>query len=451
MVRFAHENWQVTGVSRVSLTLASQAAALRPDLVRIGYFDAVTKIYRRLRDPSLLADAALLRSHLKRSTGYVKPLKVWKHRERSLRRSFHQLKRSATLGAERVKQSLWRHSFAEPVLTFERGDRMISLGGGWGALQAFAHVNGNADERRRPTEIIALVHDIIPLVMSSWPGTVDHRLFTHWLRQMLAMDATFLFYSLSTKNDFQSWCAAQGVETLKTRRFRLGDELIPSGRGAIRTEVQRLRDCPYILCVGSVAGRKNGANLIHALRMLREKRTDEPLPFLVMAGSTSRSELEKLVGGDPGLDTLVFINKPSDTELGFLYQHCRFSVFPSLYEGWGLPIGESLWHGKLCATSNCSSMPEVGGEACDYFDPTDSADIARTLERLIFNHQYLAERTADIDRTRLWSWRDSAIDLLRVLGEPPRVLPLDHKDDPLARGAEIPGSTTVFDNAHVAH
>jgi glycosyltransferase involved in cell wall biosynthesis len=441
MVRFAHEDWQVTGIARVSLTLAYQAAALRPDIVRIGYFDVVPQTYRLLDEPSLLADAARLRSHLKRSTGYVKPLKTWKHREQSVRRRFHQLKRSAAFGAERIKQSLWRHRFAEPPLTFEPGDRMISLGGGWGALQAFAHVNRDGG-RRSPPEITTLVHDIIPLVMPSWPGTVDPKLFTHWLRQMFARDATFLFYSRSTENDFRNWCAEQGIGRAKTRRFRLGDQLIASDGGAIRDEVRRLQNSSYMLCVGSVAGRKNGANLIHALRMLREKRKDKPLPYLVLAGSTNRSELEKLVGGDPGLDTLVFINKPSDTELGFLYRHCRFTVFPSLYEGWGLPIGESLWHGKLCATSNCSSMPEVGGEACDYFDPTDPGAIAHTLERLIFSDQYLAERTGAIDRTRLRSWRDSATELLDALGGPPRILATAQGDhgsvQPVMSSARVP-------------
>jgi glycosyltransferase involved in cell wall biosynthesis len=420
MVRFAHENWQVTGIARVSLTLAWQAFRLRPDIVRIGYFDAVTRTYRVLRDPTTVADASRLRSHLKQSTGYVKQLKVWKHRKRSFRLEYHRLNRWLAIGAERVKQLVWRHRFADPRLSFEAGDRLIFLGGGWGALDAFAYLNRDTADRDAATEIVALVHDAIPLVMPSFSGTVDQRLFTHWLRQMLASNATFLFYSESSGNDLKSWCARQGVERIPSRRFRLGDDLISSGGGPIREEVRCLQDTNYILCVGSVAGRKNGAKLILALRMLQITRRDRQLPALVLAGSTTHNELKEILGGDPGLDRLVHINRANDTELSFLYRHCRFTVFPSLYEGWGLPIGESLWHGKICATSNCSSMPEVGGPACDYFDPHDPQDIARTLEPLIFDDGYLAERMSAIDRSKLRSWRESADELIRILGEAPQ-------------------------------
>jgi glycosyltransferase involved in cell wall biosynthesis len=439
MVRFAHEDWQVTGIARVSLTLASQAFSLRPDLVRIGYFDTITQTYRALRDPTLLANTSRLRSHLKRSTGYVKQLKVWKHRQRSVRLEYHRLNRWLAIGAERAKQLVWRRRFADPQLSFVTGDRLIFLGGGWGALDAFAYLSRTTADRDTTPEIVALVHDAIPLVMPSFSGTVDQRLFTHWLRQMLAADATFLFYSENSGKDLKSWCAQEGVERMSSRRFRLGDNLISSADGPIREEVRRLRDTDYMLCVGSVAGRKNGANLILALRMLQAGRNDRQMPALVLAGSTTHTELKHIVGGDPGFDGLIHINRATDTELSFLYRHCRFTVFPSLYEGWGLPIGESLWHGKACATSNCSSMPEVGGPACDYFDPRDPRDIACTLEPLIFDDRYLAERMSAIDRSKLRSWRDSAEDLIRILGEPPQWSDLRPNGHPCAAPARQDG------------
>jgi len=55
------------------------------------------------------------------------------------------------------------------------------------------------------------------------------------------------------------------------------------------------------------------------------------------------------------------VENPSDEELAYLYKNSLFTVFPSYYEGWGLPIGESLWFGKPVVASNTSSMREVGG------------------------------------------------------------------------------------------
>ena len=82
-------------------------------------------------------------------------------------------------------------------------------------------------------------------------------------------------------------------------------------------------------------------------------------------------------------------------------------------------------------------MPEVGGKDCDYFDPHDPTDIARALERLIFDDVYLAKRTKAIDRSRLWSWRDSAADLLNVLSQPAEILDLRHNADGSRRLAPL--------------
>lgn len=59
----------------------------------------------------------------------------------------------------------------------------------------------------------------------------------------------------------------------------------------------------------------------------------------------------------------------TDSDLAMLYQKAYFTLFPSLYEGWGLPLAESLAHGKFCLASNSSSLPEVGGALVDYIDP----------------------------------------------------------------------------------
>lgn len=415
MVRFAHENWQVTGISRVSLTLASQAAALRPDMVKVGYFDAVTRTYRTLQDVALLASPDLLRSHLRRAVGHVKQLKVWKHRRGTFRYGYHRFNRELALTAERLKKLICYRSFVDPELKFQPGDRLICLGAGWSALDAFAHASGSDWKAGSSPEIVMLVHDLIPLIMPSMPGTVDERLFVHWLQRMMEMNATFLFYSSSTEKDFGAWCQGQGVPSIFARRFRLADELISFSGGTIRDEVRQLEHKDYMLCVGSIMGRKNGKTLIQALRLLQARYPGKPFPTLVLGGSTTRGDLETLLRGGTGEEDIILIDKPNDVELSFLYRHCRFTVFPSLYEGWGLPIGESLWHGKLCATSNCSSMPEVGGDACEYFDAKSFVDIARALETLIFDSRYLADRTSAIRRERLVTWRRSAELLLDAL------------------------------------
>ncbi|MGD0025830.1 MAG: glycosyltransferase, partial [Xanthobacteraceae bacterium] len=91
---------------------------------------------------------------------------------------------------------------------------------------------------------------------------------------------------------------------------------------------------------------------------------------------------------------IVLMPGLSDAELRQAYRCCLFTVFPSLSEGWGLPIAESLMHGKFCVASNRTSIPEVGGSLIDYFDPSNDDDALAKIERLLLDPGYLTAREA---------------------------------------------------------
>ncbi len=422
MVRFAYIGGPVTGIPRVALTLASQAYRLKPDQVTIGYFDAITRKYRVLADPGLAFDSDELCAHLKRSASFVKPVKFWKYKDSSIKSRYRTFARQLTLRMLRAHSDLFGASNPNREISFDRGDKLICLGSGWDSLELVSHLTSSG-VLQKIDEFIVLVHDLIPLLSRALPGVVDARLYRHWLQQILGTDASLLFYSSSSETDACDWLKKQGYLRFSSRRFRLGDELIAAAKDKdeVRKEVQRLSNEPFMLFVGSMNGRKNGLNLLRALRQLHGVSNGRRFPRLVVAGSSTPHDINDLCPDRSDLPDLVFVTKPNDTELAWLYSHCRFTVYPSLYEGWGLPVGESLWHGKICATSNCSSMPEVGGDDCDYFDPHDPTDMARVLQPLIFDEAYLQNKMANINRGRLKSWRESALDLLSVLDAPSNV------------------------------
>lgn len=86
---------------------------------------------------------------------------------------------------------------------------------------------------------------------------------------------------------------------------------------------------------------------------------------------------------------IKFLHDVSDEELEWYYSHCKATIYPSFYEGWGLPVGESLGRGKLCLASNATSIPEVGGDLVQYFDPTKPAELASLVERTLVDHQWV--------------------------------------------------------------
>jgi hypothetical protein len=96
----------------------------------------------------------------------------------------------------------------------------------------------------------------------------------------------------------------------------------------------------------------------------------------------------------------------SDPQLAELYRKCLFTLYPSIYEGWGLPVTESLCHGKVPLLSAVASLPEAGGDFAEYFDLDNCEDLVRKLERLIDDDDYRVRREARIRaefRPRNWS------------------------------------------------
>ena len=117
------------------------------------------------------------------------------------------------------------------------------------------------------------------------------------------------------------------------------------------------------------------------------------LPLLVLAGrlndpSGAFAATLKAIGAGAG--RIRFLKDPSAAELARLYAGCRFAVYPSFYEGWGLPVGEAACFGKVTAASNAASIPEVVGDLAVYFDPHDLDAMAAVLRRLIVDRDYLA-------------------------------------------------------------
>jgi glycosyltransferase involved in cell wall biosynthesis len=109
------------------------------------------------------------------------------------------------------------------------------------------------------------------------------------------------------------------------------------------------------------------------------------------------------------------VKGPSDRELAYLYKNCEFLAMPSLYEGWGLPVGEALSYGKTAVVSNTSSLPEVGLDLVEYCDPTSIDSIAEACLRLIADPDRRLALEQKIRESTLRSWDDVARDLVSAV------------------------------------
>jgi glycosyltransferase involved in cell wall biosynthesis len=132
--------------------------------------------------------------------------------------------------------------------------------------------------------------------------------------------------------------------------------------------------------------RKNHLLAFRAWRRLLDSLPAEQVPQLVFAGRIGPmvQDLLHQLQNSHNLDgKVVLAEDPDDNTLAALYRGARFTIFPSLYEGWGLPVSESLAFGKVCLASSGTSVPEAGGRFCLYHDPDSVSDAAGLYRRAI--------------------------------------------------------------------
>jgi glycosyltransferase involved in cell wall biosynthesis len=234
-------------------------------------------------------------------------------------------------------------------------------------------------------KIVACCYDLIPVLFPQYVvGEVAAHFRRYFSRLTWTSDLIFCI-SETTRADYAAVCTEMGAPVKPAVVIRLGDNT-PSGVGDISDEVRRICERRYILFVSTIERRKNHEVIYRAYHLLAAMGRSESLPKVVFVGMYGWG-VEDLMG-DIRLDPMtkglfVQLNHVNDAELALLYEHAMFCVFPSLYEGWGLPVGEALALGKAVISSGCGSLREVGGDLVIYVDPWSPAAWAEKIAELI--------------------------------------------------------------------
>jgi glycosyltransferase involved in cell wall biosynthesis len=175
----------------------------------------------------------------------------------------------------------------------------------------------------------------------------------------------------------------------------------------------------FLLAVGSLQPRKNLVRLIRAYSRLRSEREDFR-PQLVIVGRKLwlASEIFDEALQHRWADDMILTGYVADEELPALYRAARAFVYPSLFEGFGLPPLEAMACGTPVVTSDVSSLPEVTGGAALLIDPKDERALGNAMIEIVDNESLRAElREKGIDQAKKFSWRDAAERTLRLYHE----------------------------------
>ena len=174
---------------------------------------------------------------------------------------------------------------------------------------------------------------------------------------------------------------------------------------------------PFILYVGNYYPYKNIERMVRAYA--KSEAFERGVKFVIVGGTDYfRQQLEDLVDSLGLNQAVIFAGRVNDDQLAALYQHAELYVFPSLSEGFGLPGLEAMTHGTPVLSSNASCLPEVYGEAADYFDPLDVMNMRTKLDALLNDPKRLKELSvAGFSQSSHFSWSQMARLTLAVYKE----------------------------------
>ncbi len=250
-----------------------------------------------------------------------------------------------------------------------------------------------------PNQVLT-IHDLAPLENARWYS----RAFALWYRRLLPPLSRRTRKILTVS----AFCKQRIVELLGVPEDKItvapeaaGPCFSPRSHAEIRGALQRLGiPSPFFLVVGAFSGRKNLPRIFGAWNRAM-KKVDGTI--LVVVGKVGL-RFSDAAGMGPLPDRVIHLSSVNDRNLACLYSAARGLLYPSLYEGFGLPILEAMACGCPVLTSNCSAMPEVAADAAILVDPLSEESIAEGIVSLTQESQANELRRRGLLRCNSFSW-----------------------------------------------
>jgi glycosyltransferase involved in cell wall biosynthesis len=263
-----------------------------------------------------------------------------------------------------------------------------------------------------PCPVVATIHD---LAFEHLPKTFNRR---SWMQLRLTVRRTarratqIITVSEYSRQDIIKTYGIAGdritvtPEAASETLARLTDE---TNLQAVRERYGIERD--YILSLCSIQPRKNLVRLIEAYSLLRRLHPEGKLPQLVLAGKRGWRDQETLRAAEAEKvsPAIRFTGYVSDEHLNALYSGATCFVYPSYFEGFGLPILEAMKCGAPVIAGNRTSIPEVAGEAALLFDPFDTSSLVEALKRVLNDSEFRRTLSArGLQRANEFHWKTTA-------------------------------------------
>ncbi len=443
LLKYAKKNGSVSGIQRVQIRVLQHLAAQTHQreilcAYHIGRFHRI----RICRAKDLLVDTKYNAHQMLVRLGLENPNAAFSTQElyddlatyekKSLKRVFRKVK-LLILGRLRpdcarsqmnlAPLSEQNNSQLKTIKTWthrrlQKNDHVVMIGTNWNisAVETLAK-----QHFCRGGKVSQIIYDMIPYRYPEYCVDSLVTKFSTFLDRSQSFVSQYICISEATRIDLQKYLAEAGNDKPVTswplaHEFDGYDRDETSSQSSDSQIIKKISK-PFVLCVGTIEVRKNGAMLLAVWQQLLKELGDKT-PQLVFAGKYGWKILpfqDRLQSDEVLQRRVTVVNRVTDDDLAELYKQCLFSVFPSLVEGWGLPVGEAAWFGKFSIVSLSSSIPEVCGNLVDYIEPNNIDEWVQAIKRTILDDQYRQQREKIISQSPLRLWKDVAADLKQIL------------------------------------
>jgi glycosyltransferase involved in cell wall biosynthesis len=263
----------------------------------------------------------------------------------------------------------------------------------------------------RKSRNIMTVYDLTFIKYPHYSNTIVQA-YADRIRRCLKWTDLILTISASSKQDiieYLGFPADRIIVTPLASRYSMGYQ--PQLKPTIEYDFQR----PFILFVSTIEPRKNILGLIEAFDVLKSQYQIEHDLVLIGQKGWLYEPIFERIERSPYRQNIHHLNYLPDEAVIECYRHADVFVYPSHYEGFGLPVLEAMTLGTPVVCSNNSSLPEVAGDAAIMIDADDAGQIAAGIWKIVDNRNFreqLIQR--GYDRAQQFTWRNTAVETLRA-------------------------------------
>ena len=274
--------------------------------------------------------------------------------------------------------------------------------------------------RRRKFRVAAIFHDAIPISHSHLVRREAVKWHAHYMKALCEADLVIAVSDFAERQ-FRAFAQDHGQRLPLLTVCRLPGEWVGRKRCSVKdVDIS----CPVkILCVSTLEPRKNHKTLLEAFELACAAISKSAQLHLV--GDRHKDAefivnlVECAVAQNPGV---TWHGKVSDDQLRNLYRDCAFTVYPSLVEGFGLPIVESLWHGRPCICANFGEMSEIAKEGgCLTCDVRSPLQLSQAMVALATQPALRERLINETERRKHKTWAEYAAEICENLGNASRI------------------------------